>query len=204
MLTMQSGLAWREIYGPVGSDVVPMLYLDNSVVERAIKQPLEVAPRTKWYYSSGTSNILSWIVRKVINDDNKYWTFPAERLFDSTSATYFVLTFIHLTILYSEIGATSMVMEVDPNGTFVGSSFSYGTARDWARFGLLYLQNGLWNNERILPEVFSNFLLHRNFTRYINVFHSFSLGLGEALDNSNPQCRQYLRSTLVAIKREFF
>ena len=45
-----------------------------------------------------------------------------------------------------------MVIEPDASGTFVGSSFSYATARDWARFGLLYLQDGIWNQEQILPK----------------------------------------------------
>jgi CubicO group peptidase (beta-lactamase class C family) len=44
------------------------------------------------------------------------------------------------------------VLEPDASGTFVGSSYCYATARDWARFGLLYLNDGIWNNERLLPE----------------------------------------------------
>jgi CubicO group peptidase (beta-lactamase class C family) len=46
----------------------------------------------------------------------------------------------------------SAILEPDASGTFVGSSFCYATARDWARFGLLYLQNGSFNNEQILPD----------------------------------------------------
>ena len=45
----------------------------------------------------------------------------------------------------------SAVMEPDSSGTFVGSSYTFATARDWARFGLLYLQDGVWQGERILP-----------------------------------------------------
>ena len=54
--------------------------------------------------------------------------------------------------LFERIGMQSAIMEPDPSGSFVGSSFMYATARDWARFGLLYLNDGVWMGERILPE----------------------------------------------------
>ena len=53
--------------------------------------------------------------------------------------------------LFDRIGMQSAVPEPDPSGTYVGSSYTCATLRDWARFGLLYLQNGVWNKERILP-----------------------------------------------------
>jgi hypothetical protein len=86
----------------------------------------------RWSYSSGTTNIITYAIRHVIGDSN-YLEFPRRALFD-------------------RLGMTSAVMETDAAGTFVGSSFMYATARDWARFGLLYLRDGVWAGERILPE----------------------------------------------------
>ena len=54
--------------------------------------------------------------------------------------------------LFHKIGAYSFIHEADQSGTYVGSSYLYGTARDYARFALLYAQNGRWNGQQILPE----------------------------------------------------
>lgn len=88
------------------------------------------------YYSSGTSNILSRKLRdsfKGDGGDEAYWKFPQ-------------------TYLFGPLGMKGAVMETDPAGNFVGSSFSYLTARDWAKYGLLYLHDGVWNGKRILPQ----------------------------------------------------
>ncbi len=53
---------------------------------------------------------------------------------------------------FEKIGITDAVFETDPSGDFVGSSYLYATARDYARFGLLFLNDGVFNGERILPE----------------------------------------------------
>jgi CubicO group peptidase (beta-lactamase class C family) len=131
LLQMQSGLKWNEDYGK-RSDVTLMLYDQNDFARYAMDQPLDFPPGTKWYYSSGSTNIISYLMRKQFRDDREYYLFPSNRLFNKT-------------------GMADAVMEVDPKGTFAGSSYIFATARDFARFGLLYLQDGIFNGERILP-----------------------------------------------------
>jgi len=133
LLRMSSGLEFEEIYDAKPySDVNRMIASVHDAAAFAASKPLEVAPDSRWEYSSGTTNIISRIVRRTVGEEG-YWSFPRRELFD-------------------RIGITSAVLEPDPSGTFVGSSFSYATARDWARFGLLYLNDGVWSGERILPE----------------------------------------------------
>jgi len=133
MLRMSSGLAFDERTGPVVSDVNRMLLRSRDTAAYALASPLQQEPGTHWHYSSGTSNIISRVVRNSVGGSvADYHAFPRTELFD-------------------RIGMTSAVLEVDAAGTFVGSSFMYATARDWARFGQLYLQNGIWKGKRILP-----------------------------------------------------
>ncbi|MCK6617752.1 MAG: beta-lactamase family protein [Cyclobacteriaceae bacterium] len=131
LMQASSGLEWEEIYsGP--STATTMLFKKRDAGSYAAAFPLKNTPGEVFYYSSGTTNILSKISRQLIGD-TEYHSYPYHHLF-------------------YKIGMHSLVIEPDPDGTFVGSSFSYATARDWARFGLLYLNDGYWMNERILPE----------------------------------------------------
>ncbi len=131
LLHMSSGLAFDENYSVFG-EVPYMLFVAPSTAKYAMNKSLTNSPGTTWMYSSGTSNILSYILRKALGD-TRYYRFPYQQLFH-------------------KIGMTSVVLEPDPTGTFVGSSFMYATPRDWARFGQLYLRNGRWNGEQILPD----------------------------------------------------
>ena len=131
LMHASSGLDWDEFYGGP-SDATRMLFLDADAGAFAAKNNAETKPDAVFEYSSGTTNIISRIVRKTIGDRD-YHQFPYRRLF-------------------RKIGMNGMVIEPDPSGTFVGSSYSYAPARDWARFGLLYLHDGVWLGERILPE----------------------------------------------------
>ncbi len=131
LMHMSSGLDWEENYvGP--SSVTNMLFKKKNMGIFAARASAKHEAGNIFYYSSGTTNIISRIVRETIGDEN-YYRFPSEELFH-------------------KLGMYSMVMEADAGGTFVGSSYSFATARDWARFGMLYLNDGVWQNERILPE----------------------------------------------------
>jgi len=134
LLRMSSGLKFAEDYANPLEDVIFMLLGTDDVAAYAANKPLEAEPGTKWYYSSGTTNIIARIMRDAIGGtDADYFAFPRRALFDP-------------------MGMHSAIIEPDASGTFVGSSLMYATARDWARFGLLYLQDGVWEGERILPE----------------------------------------------------
>jgi CubicO group peptidase (beta-lactamase class C family) len=134
LMRMSSGLKFGEDYVWPLSDAIQMLFNSDCAGCYASIMPLETAPDTKWYYSSGTTNIISRIIRQASGGtDADFFGFPKRELFD-------------------KLGMQSAVIEPDPDGVFVGSSFMYATSRDWARLGLLYLNDGVWKGERILPE----------------------------------------------------
>lgn len=132
LMQMQSGLRWNEDYGN-RSDVTMMLYAESDFAKFAYDQKADFKPGTKWYYSSGSVNVVNYVMRKAIGNDQDYYLFAKTRLFD-------------------QIGMPDAVFEVDASGTQVGSSYLYATARDYARYGLLCLNDGVFNGQRILPE----------------------------------------------------
>ncbi len=137
LLRMSSGLAFHEAYLPdVGSDVVEMLFGSgqDDVAGFAESFPLAQPRDTWWNYSSGTSNIVSAIVHRSI-----------DRFGDAHRAYLF-------SELYDRIGMRSCEPKYDAAGTWIGSSYNFATARDFARFGLLQLRDGTWDGQRILPE----------------------------------------------------
>jgi CubicO group peptidase (beta-lactamase class C family) len=129
LLAMSSGLSFNESYGVV-SDVTRMLYLQPDMAGFARAQPPAHPAGEYWSYSSGTANILSRIVEDA-----------AGRL----GAAYPV------DMLFKPLGMSSATLETDEYGTLVGSSYMYATARDWARYGLLLAQDGVWDGQEILP-----------------------------------------------------
>jgi len=133
LLEMRSGLAWIEDYVEGNeSDVIDMLFGSGKEdhAAHAMKQPLASTPGSEWYYSSGTTNIVTRLLGDVLGDTTH--AFIQVRLFDA-------------------IGMSSATAQFDAAGTFVGSSYVYATARDFAKFGELYLRDGVWGSKRILP-----------------------------------------------------
>ncbi len=131
---MSSGLRFSETYAekPV-SDVQLMLFTEPDMAAYAIRVPLEAEPGTKWHYSTGTTNIIARIIRGSFGDEREYFAFPRRALFN-------------------RIGMRSAVFETDASGMFNCGSSLFASARDWARLGVLYLNDGVWEGARIFPE----------------------------------------------------
>ncbi|MCR9228574.1 MAG: beta-lactamase family protein [Flavobacteriaceae bacterium] len=138
LLRMQSGLAWDEDYTGI-SDVTRMLFLDSDMTKaqrdkKAIAKPTEI-----WNYSSGTTNLLSGILKQQFRSHQEYLDFPYSALID-------------------KIGMYSMVMEADMAGNYVGSSYAWASTRDWARYGQLHLNKGNWKGEQLFDASWINYI----------------------------------------------
>jgi CubicO group peptidase (beta-lactamase class C family) len=136
LLAMRDGLDFVEDYVDARvSDVIEMLFGsgNDDMAHFAADRPLAAPPGTRFNYSSGTSNIISSVVAGVVGHGEAYREYLRRRLFEP-------------------IGMHSAEPELDPTGTWVASSYLRATARDFARFGLLYLRDGTWDGVRLLPE----------------------------------------------------
>ncbi|RST84452.1 class C beta-lactamase-related serine hydrolase [Aquibium carbonis] len=134
LMGMQSGLVFNEDYGDV-TDVTRMLYLEPDMAGFAASKPLAGPPGTIFNYSSGTAVLLSRLWQDTLGEPQAAMDWPREALFDP-------------------LGMESAVLETDAAGTFVGSSYLYATARDWARFGLFMLGDGSIGGRRLVPAGF--------------------------------------------------
>jgi len=136
LLKMRSGLHFVEDYvDEQVSNVIEMLFGAGQadVARYAADNPLDHEPDDFFYYSSGTSNLVSAMVSRALGPGDPVDAFVRSRLLQG-------------------IGARSATLRFDEAGTWIGSSFVFATARDFARFGLLYLRDGVWDGRRILPE----------------------------------------------------
>jgi CubicO group peptidase (beta-lactamase class C family) len=136
LLRMSSGLYTNESYeaSPLKSTVNAMLFSagHQDMGAYAAKQPVIAPPGSHWEYSSLTTTLIMAILKNTL-DGKTYAEYPWTRLFDP-------------------LGMRSAVWERDVSGTFVGSSYVYLTPRDMARFGFLFLNDGVWEDQRLLPQ----------------------------------------------------
>ncbi len=136
ILNMTPGLFWREGYEAsfFDSSVLAMLYSEGrkDMGLFAAQQPMRYQPGTHWYYSSGTSNLAVAVLRAALKrQDMDTWMW---------------------THLFDRIGMKNVTWQRDGSNNVVGSSYLYASPRQLAKFGYLYLNDGLWEGKRILPE----------------------------------------------------
>ena len=146
MLRMVDGLRFREAedlgggsvryYPPEESDVIPMLFGHGKkdVAGFAATLPKVAEPEERWNYNSGGTNLLSRLVAETVGGGEDGMRGFMERE------------------LFGPLGMSTARPRFDEAGNFIGSSHCYCSARDFARFGLLYLRDGVWEDRRILPE----------------------------------------------------
>ncbi|RMQ45719.1 Beta-lactamase [Pseudomonas cichorii] len=143
LLHWASGLDWQEDYeyAPLNSSVVAMLYTRGrgDMARFTASHGFASAAGTSYRYSSGDSNVLAAALKTMVGEAN-YADYPWTALFDP-------------------LGIRSATWETDGSGTFVGSSYTYMTARDLARIGLLMQRGGQWQGRQLLPKAWVDFVL---------------------------------------------
>lgn len=138
LLHMNSGLEWEEKYDKI-CDATKMLFQAEDMGKVQLEKKAQFPPNLHWNYSSGTTNLLSKILRNQFKTHQEYLDFWYTNLLD-------------------KIGMNSAIIETDMAGNFVGSSYGWATTRDWAKFGLLYLHKGNWNGEQLFNESWSKYV----------------------------------------------
>jgi len=146
LLHMSSGLRFIATQDP---DYTPdkgypdHFYIYTGAVdafEYSMNKPLQFAVNTVGRYRNCDPLTIGYLVKQAVTRrGEQYLTWPQRRLFD-------------------RIGIRRQVLETDPYGNFLLTGYDYGTPRNWARLGLLYLQDGMWQGQRILPEGWTTFV----------------------------------------------
>jgi CubicO group peptidase (beta-lactamase class C family) len=146
ILRMSSGLRIRAPQDPDYDPSGPYpdhLYLYTGSVNSfryAATRPLQWPPNTVGRYRNTDPVLINYLIRLGVEKRREeYLSFPQRALFD-------------------RIGIRTMVLETDPFGNFLAQGYELASARDWARLGNLYLQDGVWNGQRILPEEYVKFV----------------------------------------------
>jgi CubicO group peptidase (beta-lactamase class C family) len=146
LLHMSSGLRIRAPQDPDYDPSGPYpdhLYLYTGGVDSyhyAATRPQQWPPNTVGRYRNTDPVLISYLIRLAVEKSGEeYLSFPQRALFD-------------------KLGIRTMRIETDPFGNFLGQGYEVGCGRDWARLGNLYLQDGVWNGERILPAGYAKFV----------------------------------------------
>ena len=143
LMRMSSGLRFsrgspEDVPGYHDHDLIYTGALD--AFEFVATRPPQFEPDMRGRYRNTDPLLLGMIIRDAVRKrGDEYLTWPQRALFD-------------------KIGIRRQVLETDPYGNFLLSGYDYGTARNWARLGMLYLNDGVWNGERLLPEGWSKFV----------------------------------------------
>ena len=143
---MSSGLRIRAPqtpdYDPTGPypDHVYLYTGSINSFHYAATRPLQWPPNTVGRYRNTDPVLINYLIQLgVEKSGDEYLSFPQRVLFD-------------------KLGIRTMVIETDPFGNFLGQGYEVGSGRDWARLADLYLEGGVWNGERILPEGYTTFV----------------------------------------------
>ena len=152
LMQMSSGLKFnlhevlettKDGYTIIKTDYPDHYYIYSGAINAfkyVANRPLQFKPGTVGRYRNTDPLSLGYIIKRTVqNLGLNYLQYPQQALFD-------------------KIGIRKLILETDPFGNFLSSGFELGKARDWARLGLLYLQDGIWGGERLLPEGFVDFV----------------------------------------------
>ncbi|MCB1541099.1 MAG: serine hydrolase [Rhodoblastus sp.] len=138
LLRMESGLDFDETNSGFDANT-HMLYLEDDMAAHALGFARVAAAGERWAYSSSGIVVVDGLLREKIGGPAEFTRFAREKLFGPA-------------------GMASMILGFDAKGTFVGSTYSAATARDWARFGELFRNDGVANGKRLLPAGWSDFV----------------------------------------------
>ena len=146
LLRMSSGLRFVAPQDPdydASRGYPDHLYVYTGAIDAfkwAITRPQQWPPNTVGRYRNSDPLVVSYLIKKAaLARGEEYLSYPQRHLFD-------------------RLGMRNMVIEPDPYGNFLLQGYDFGTGRDWLRLGLLYLQDGVWNGKRLLPEGFVDFV----------------------------------------------
>ncbi len=139
LLKMNSGLSWQEEYASI-SDITQGLFMEEDIVSYARNKQLDNKIGQEWKYASGTTNLISGLMRRKFEAYQDYLNYPQQRLFQP-------------------LGIQHATIETDEAGNYIMSSYMFAKTRDWAKLGLLCLHQGQWNGTALIDSSYMEWAL---------------------------------------------